>query len=129
MFRRSSRRRELFTTSNLLPDEKRKQLERDWPGRFRDRALPLINEELFRHLYYPDNGRPNKPIALVVGVLVLKEMFDLTDEETLGRVDYDLRRHVALDLRPEDARVCRKTLHNFRRNYLEMKRRNVFLRR
>ena len=49
---------------------------------------------------------------------MLKEMFDLTDEETPGRVDYDLRWHVALDLKPEDARVCRKTLHNFRAKLL-----------
>jgi hypothetical protein len=33
-----------------------------------------------------------------VGVLVLKEMFDLTDEQALYRVDFDLGWQVALSL-------------------------------
>lgn len=118
MFRRSDTQGSLFQISNLLPDEKRQRLEGEWPGQFRDHALPLICEEQFRELYCADNGRPNKPVRSVVGVLVLKEMFDLTDEEALGSVDYDLRWQVALNLTPEDAHCCQKTLHNFRAKLL-----------
>ena len=118
VFRRSDSQGSLFQISNLLPDEKRQRLEREWPGQFRDHALPLIDEGRFRDLYCADNGRPNKPVRTVVGVLVLKEMFDLTDEETLGSVDYDLRWQVALNLTPEDAHCCQKTLHNFRAKLL-----------
>jgi hypothetical protein len=50
----------------------------------------------------------------VIGVLLLKEMNDLTDAETVGALDYDLRWQVALDLEPEEAHVCQKTPHNFR---------------
>jgi hypothetical protein len=118
VFRRSDSQGSLFQISNLLPDEKRERLEREWPGQFRQHALPLIDEEQFRELYCADNGRPNKPVRTVVGVLVLKEMFDLTDEEALGSVDYDLRWQVALNLTPEDAHCCQKTLHNFRAKLL-----------
>ena len=118
MFRRSDSQGSLFQIANLLPDEKRQRLEGEWPGQFRDHALPLIDEEQFRDLYCADNGRPNKPVRTVVGVLVLKEVFDLTDEETLGSVDYDLRWQVALNLTPEDAHCCQKTLHNFRAKLL-----------
>ena len=104
----------LLATSHFLPEDKRERLERDWPGQFRRNALPLIDEEAFRELYHPDNGRPNKPVQTVVGILLLKEMFDLTDAEALGALDYDLRWHVALDLEPEEAHTCQKTLHNFR---------------
>jgi hypothetical protein len=41
-------------------------------------------------------------------------MHDLTDSETVWHVDFDLGWHVALDLEPEEAHVCQKTLHNFR---------------
>ncbi len=41
-------------------------------------------------------------------------MFDLTDAEALGALDYDLRWQVALDLKPEEAHTCQKTLHHFR---------------
>ena len=80
--------------------------------------MPLIDEEQFRELYCADNGRPNKPVRTVVGTLVLKEMFDLTDDETLYRVDFDLGWQMALDLRPEEAHCCQKTLHNFRAKLL-----------
>ena len=118
MFRRSDPQGCLFDVSGLLPDEKRERLAREWPGQFRDQALPLIDEEQFRDLYCADNGRPNKPVRTVVAVLILKDMFDLTDEEALYRVDFDLGWHVALRLTPEEAHCCQKTLHNFRAKLL-----------
>ena len=118
VFRRSNSQGSLFQISNLLPDEKRQRLDKEWPGQFRQHALPLIDEEQFRELYCADNGRPNKPVRTVVGVLLLKDMFDLTDEEALGSVDYDLRWQVALNLTPEDAHCCQKTLHNVRAKLL-----------
>ncbi len=118
MFRRSDPQGSLFQTSNLLPVDKQERLDREWPGQFRRHALPLINEEQFRTLYCPDNGRPNKPVQTVIGVLVLKDMFDLTDEQALYRIDFDLGWQVALNLTPEDAHCCQKTLHNFRAKLL-----------
>jgi len=94
------------------------RLEQSWPGQFCRHALPLIDEDPFRELYCADNGRPNRPVRLVVGVLVLKEMFDLTDEEALEELDYDVRWQVALGQTPEEAHCCQKTLHNFRTKLL-----------
>ena len=118
MFRRSDQQGSLFQVSNLLPDEKRRRLERDWPGQFRAHAGPLIDEEHFRELYCADNGRPNKPVRTVVSILLLKDMFDLTDADALYRVDFDLGWQMALGLTPEDAHCCQKTLHNFRAKLL-----------
>ena len=50
-------------------------------GVFRNEALVLIEEERFAPMYSPDMGRPNRAVQTVLGVLVLKEMFDLTDME------------------------------------------------
>jgi len=119
MFRPRDPQSSLFATSMLLPEEKRRRLEESWAWAFRTSALPLIEEEPFRDLYSPDNGRPNKPVQTVIGVLLLKEMFDLTDEGALGELEYDLRWHVALDLEPEEAHCCQKTLHNFRAKLVE----------
>jgi hypothetical protein len=119
MFRRSDPQGSLFQTSELLPEDKKKRLEGTWAWQFRREALPLIDEAQFRELYCADNGRPNKPVRTIIGVLVLKEMFDLTDEQALGEVDYDTRWQVALNLTPEDAHCCQKTLHNFRARLLQ----------
>jgi len=114
MFRPRDQQSSLFTSSLLLPDEKRIRLESDWPGEFRRSMLPLIDEEIFRDLYCRDNGCPNKPAQILVATLILKEFHDYTDMQALGALDYDLRWHVALDLEPGETHCCQKTLHNFR---------------
>jgi hypothetical protein len=114
MFRPRDPQSSLFTSSVFLPEDKRERLERDWPGEFRRSVLPLIDEELFRDLYCADNGRPNKPVQTIVGLLILKEIEDLTDMQALYRLDFDLGWHVALDLEPGETHCCQKTLHNFR---------------
>ncbi|MFQ5985612.1 MAG: transposase [Alphaproteobacteria bacterium] len=114
MYKKRDPQTSLLATSHFLPDEKRRRLEKDWPGEFRRSALPLIDEEAFRELYHEWNGRPNKPVQTVIGVLLLKEMNDLTDAEALFNLDFNLAWHVALDLEPSEAHTCQKTLHNFR---------------
>lgn len=39
----------------------------------------IINWELFAK-YYSDDGRPAKPIKLMVGLLILKQLENLSDE-------------------------------------------------
>jgi len=114
MFRRSTTQTSFFDPWFGLTDAKRARLDRTWAPVFRERIVPLIDETAFAHFYCPDNGRPNAPIRLVVGVLLLKEWFDLTDAEALGALEYDMRWHVALAVDPASAHLCQKTLHTFR---------------
>lgn len=93
---------------------KRKRLERTWAHQFRGSALGLIDEGRFAKYFDPENGRPNKSIRLVIGVLVLKEVFDLTDAEALEQLEWNTAWHYALDTSPEEAHLCQKTLHNYR---------------
>ena len=47
-------------------------------------------------------------------------MFRATShEEALARLEWDLSWHYALDLLPEEAHTCQKTLHNFRKLLLD----------
>jgi hypothetical protein len=93
---------------------KAQRLQASWADTFRHRALPLIDEEIFAPLYCEDNGRPNQPVEMVFGVLLLKDMFSLTDAEALEQLEFNLLWHHALHLTPEEAHLCQKTLHNFR---------------
>lgn len=119
MFREKDDQGSLFTALTLLPDEKRRRLEKTWAWAFRTKALPLIDERAFSHLYDKANGRPNFPVQTLIGLLVLKEMFDLTDDETLFNLEFHLAYQVALALDPADAHTCQKTLHNFRKRLIE----------
>jgi hypothetical protein len=113
MFRQTSSQRPLFAVENRLDAGKRTRLERGWGHQYRASALPLIDETLFARFFHENNGRPNKSVRLVVSVLIFKEMFDLTDDEALEQLEWNAMWHYALDVRPENAHACQKTLHNF----------------
>jgi len=80
----------------------------------------LIREELFAGLFHDDNGRPNRPVKLVVGVLLLKEFNDLTDMDALEQLEWNLQWQHALGLTPDEAHLAQKTLHNFRVGLMKM---------
>ena len=118
MFHTKDSQRSLFETHNLVPAAKQRRLQASWAETFRTRALPLIDETQFAPLYCDDNGRPNQPVQTVFGVLLLKEMFALTDAEALEQLEFSLLWQHALELTPEEAHLAQKTLHNFRARLL-----------
>jgi hypothetical protein len=81
---------------------------------FREAILPLIDEQAFAPFYHASHGAPNRAVAIVVGILLLKDFFDLSDEQALECFAFDLRWHLALDLGAQKVSCCQKTLHNFR---------------
>ena len=114
MFRRSRSQSSLLESHFLLPKERRERLERSWSQIFKTKVLPLIDEEPFRKYFDDDNGRPNKSIRLLVALHLLKEAGDLTDEQMIEQLLFNLQWHHALGLEATEATVCQKTLHNFR---------------
>jgi hypothetical protein len=114
MFRKTEAQSSLLESSFLVPECKAKRLRASWAEAFRSRVLPLIDEEEYAPLFCEDNGRPNRPVKTVLGVLLLKDMFNLTDQEALEQLEFSLLWHHALCLTPEEAHLPQKTLHNFR---------------
>jgi hypothetical protein len=114
MFRETSPQRPLFGVEHRIDPTKRARLERTWAHQYRTCALGLIDEARFAKYFNPENGRPNKSVRLVVSVLVLKEVFNLTDVEALEQLEWNAAWHYALDVTPEEAHACQKTLHNYR---------------
>src|SRR5262249_34650814 len=61
---------------------------RGWSARgrtsIREKGLTLIDESAFAKYYCPDNGRPNASVQMLVSVLLLKEIFNLTDRESIS---------------------------------------------
>jgi hypothetical protein len=83
---------------NNLTDRERRMLTKSWAEPFATRIFPLIDESIFEVLYCNDNGRPNTPVNVVVGSLLLKELANLTDEELVESVIFDPRFQHALHL-------------------------------
>ena len=116
-FRTTDPQRSLLESEFLLPAKKRKLLEKSWAIPFREVVLPLIDEELFRDAFKV-RGRPNVSIRMLAGLHMLKEWHDLTDDQVIENLQFNLQWHAALGLTAETADVCQKTLHNFRKRML-----------
>jgi hypothetical protein len=114
MFRRREQSERASLESLGLSPYQRRRLVNSWPVAFRQHILPLLREEDFAHFYHQSHGAPNRCVQIVLGILLLKEMFSLGDEEALDHAAFDLRWQVALDVVGQGVSCRQKTLHNFR---------------
>lgn len=81
-----------------LTERESRMLETSWAEGFNNIIFSKINEEPFRVLYPgKDNSRPNTPVNVKIGALMLKEMFGLTDEELEASLIFDVRFQYALN--------------------------------
>jgi hypothetical protein len=83
---------------NNLTDRERRMLMKSWAEPFATHIFPMINESAFEVLYCDNNGRPNTPVNVVVGSLLLKELMGLDDEELVESIIFDPRFQHALHL-------------------------------
>ncbi len=84
---------------NFLALNKResKILLNSWAKGFADIVFPAINEQRFAVLFSGNKAsRPNSPVNAIIGALILKEMFGLTDDELLESIILDIRYQYAL---------------------------------
>ena len=108
----------LFDPWQSLSPKRRKMLDQDWPGFFREHILDLLPVDKFS-IAFPrrDFGRPTKELHTVLGALALQQYHDLTDLETSKQLSYDIQWHYALDIVEESDEakyVCPKTLWTMR---------------
>lgn len=103
-----------------LPKYLRQNLEKSWASPFNKYVFSKINEEPFQVLYSNEVSRPNTPVNILVGLLILKENFKLADEDLIGSLHFDLRFQYALGTTSyEKQPVSINTLSNFRNRVME----------
>ena len=101
-----------------LGPKRRQLLENSWAGLFRREILSELPVEQLALHFRADFGRPAKELHTVLGVLVLQQMHDLTDLETVNQLAFNQQWHYALDIPSEsDAAkyMCPKTLWTMRK--------------
>ena len=91
-------------------------LEKSWAQAFSDHIFTRINEHIFTPLYSEKtNSRPNAPVNVVVGALILKDFTNLTDGEITEACEFDFRYQYALHTTSfEDQPVSERSLSRFR---------------
>lgn len=116
-FRTNSYQQLAFTDSfNGLTAREQKALENSWARTFAEDIFPSINEEPFRVLYSDSASRPNTPVNICIGALIIKELFGLSDDEVVENLMLDPRYQYALHTTScEEQPVSDKTLSRFRK--------------
>ena len=81
---------------NHLSEREKKLLERSWAKPFGDVIFPKIDERKFADFYSDKSPRPNTPVNIVIGGMLLEELLDMTDEEMIETLNFDVRFQYAL---------------------------------
>ena len=85
-----------------LPQHIQRLIEKSWAKDFSDVVFPAIHEDRFAVLYSAVGSRPNTPVNVLVGSMLLKEYFGLTEEELLMSIYCDVQFQYALHLTQEE---------------------------
>ena len=100
---------------NNLTKRERNVLNKSWAKDFAERIFPIIDEKKFSVMYSDKASRPNTPVNVIIGALVLKEIFELTDDEIVETLMFDIRFRYALHTTScEEQPLSDKTLSRFR---------------
>lgn len=123
MFRQGKKdvQKSIFDQDQSFPDHIIELLKKSWADDFYRLILTQINEERFSVLYSEKASRPNKPVNVLVSLLILKQQNLLSDEELIGSLYFDYRFQYALGLEAnsDKERLCVNTLSNFRCRLVE----------
>jgi len=93
---------QLFDPWRHLGTKRRKLLNESWAGLFREKLLPELPVERIMPFFSSSQGRPTKELYAMLGTVLFQQVFDLTDEETVSQMAFNLQWHYALDL-PEES--------------------------
>ena len=99
-----------------LTAREQKALEHSWAKVFADEIFPAIDEKRFSVLYSDKASRPNTPVNVIIGALIIKELFDYSDDEMVENLMLDFRIQYALHTTSfEEQPLSDKTLSRFRK--------------
>lgn len=99
-----------------LTNREKRMLEKSWAKPFSEKIFPRIDENRFACLYSDKTSRPNTPVNVCVGALIIKELLNLTDDEMVESLAFDIRFQYALHTTSfEEQPLSDKSLSRFRK--------------
>jgi hypothetical protein len=101
MFQKSTVQEDMFKSAAPMMDKRAQKRYEDrnaWHNRFREQITNKIDEELFRGLFSEENGAPNAPIRILVGMMILKEGRGISDENLFEDARFNMLTRSALGL-------------------------------
>jgi hypothetical protein len=116
MYKKTSPQQKLFGIETQVSPSLRNRLESSWAHLFKVEVLPILfrNEDRYSMLY-GTTGRPNFSVGRLLGLCLLQEWSDLSDQDALDAYSFDMRWRYALDVSDEEEYLSRRSLVEFRR--------------
>jgi Transposase DDE domain/Transposase domain (DUF772) len=108
---------DMFDPFPFLGPKRKQRIETSWAKIFREHILPTLPVEKVFSKYDPVMGAPTKELYAMLGLMVIQQMHDMTDEEAVDQFAYNLQWHYALNITStadSDAYVSPKTLWTMR---------------
>lgn len=113
----------MLDATALMSDREKRFLEKSWAKVFAEEIFPAIDEQLFAPMYSTVDSRPNTPVNVTVGAMMLKELNGMSDDDILNAMMFDIRFKVALHTAEmAEQPMSDRTLGRFRercRTYME----------
>lgn len=113
---------DMFDPFPFLGPKRKQRIEESWAKVFREHILTTLPVEKVFSKYDPVFGAPTKELYSMIGLMVLQQMNDLTDEEAVDQFAYNLQWHYALNITSaadNAAYVSPKTLWSMRELLIE----------
>ena len=110
MFCKTSPQLSLFDVKNVYPQA---LPPNDWCYIYREQIYPLIDEDKFKHLYSEECGRHNKPIKVMVSMLIFMGMERHTWRDAQFQFERRLDWLLATRTPPGETSIDHTTLYKF----------------
>lgn len=113
----TSQQLSFMDSASGLTAREQKALDNSWAKIFADDIFPAIDEERFRVLYSTrSQSKFNTPVNICVGALIIKELFQLSDDDIVESLMLDVRYQYALHTTSyEEQPLSDKSLSRFRK--------------
>jgi hypothetical protein len=85
------KQQQLFDPWEFLGEKRRKRLDTSWSGIFQKEILPILPIRQLFPFFSATSGRPTKELYTVIGVLIFQQAFDLTDQETIEQISFNIQ--------------------------------------
>lgn len=89
---------DMFNPFEYLGPKRLALLESSWAHLFREEILHKLPAEKLFPLYSEQHGRRTKELYAMLGIVLLQQMEDLTDEEAIQQFSFNIMWHYALNV-------------------------------
>ena len=103
----------IFDPFDYLGPKRKSLIENSWAKIFRDEILPELPVHKLQPFYHSSRGAPTKELYAMLGLMILQQMHDFTDDEAVDEYAFNIKWRYAMNIAGDsdrDTYISPKTL-------------------